>query len=213
MTKNLAINHDTDQDLHSMIGSDLDITEFVFPSASTSFSVPDTILEKDIKDTVDTSSPVEMIHENLIDNQDKSKNDDKKPCDRDQDTDQDLHSMIGSDLEIADPASWKNLNDSQHQIIIEKGPIQVKGIDFPKDDSGRHFSDLHYYRIISNGENVDRSWLIYSKRDDAVFCFRCLLFKNSDLNAKNWSRGYKDWKNIHRNIWSALQNEKKWKTG
>lgn len=125
--------------------------------------------------------------------------------------------MIGSDLDIADPASWKNLNSSQYQIIIEKGPIQVKGIDYPKDDSGRHFSDSHYYRIMSNGENVERSWLIYSKRDDVVFCFCCLLFKNSDLNAKNWSRGYKDWKNIHRSVKSHESSVKhmecftKWK--
>lgn len=110
------------------------IENFVFPYASTFFSVPDTTLEKDIEYTVDTPLPVEIIHENLKDNQDKLKDDDEQPCDLDQDSDQDLHSMIASDLNIVDPASWKN-------FIIEKGPIQVKGIDYPKEDPGRHFPD------------------------------------------------------------------------
>lgn len=65
---------------HKFSGS---IQKFVFSSASTSFSVPDTTIEKDIEYTVDTPLPVEIIDENLIDNQDKLKDDDEQPCDID----------------------------------------------------------------------------------------------------------------------------------
>lgn len=98
-----------------------------------------------------------------------------------------------------DPADWKNLGISQHQLIIEKGSVQIKGINFPQDVNGRHFSDFHYQREMSNGEKLKRKWLVYSVKRDCVYCFCCYLF-NSDI-ATNWYvQGFNDWKNISRTL-------------
>lgn len=51
-----------------------------------------------------------------------------------------------SDLDLSDPANWRNVSSTRRQIIIEKGAIQVRGIDFPKDDNGRQFSESLYER-------------------------------------------------------------------
>ena len=53
-------------------------------------------------------------------------------------------------------------------------------------------------KVLSNGEVVERSWLIYSVTNDAVFCFCCKLFDNSSA-ISDWPKtGYSDWGNLIR---------------
>ena len=55
--------------------------------------------------------------------------------------------------------------------------IKDNDIIFPRGDDIRHFSTIHYTRILSNGEKHDRKWLVYLKDTDQVFCFCCKLFE------------------------------------
>ena len=50
--------------------------------------------------------------------------------------------------------------------------IKDNDIIFPRGDDIRHFSTIHYTRILSNGEKHDRKWLVYLKDTDQVFCFK-----------------------------------------
>lgn len=75
--------------------------------------------------------------------------------------------------------------------MVLQGPCRLHNIKFPLNDRGRHFSASMYTRILSNGENVDRRWLVYSTSSDRVFCFCCKLF---GLSSNKFSTmGFCDW--------------------
>ncbi|XP_025206361.1 zinc finger MYM-type protein 5-like [Melanaphis sacchari] len=94
-----------------------------------------------------------------------------------------------------DPAEWPLIiNNDFKTLLVEKGPPAPLNayFVFPSDDQGRKFTQFHYKRSMSNGENVTRTWLVYSISNDVIFCFCCKLFDNS--NSKLALEGYNDWR-------------------
>ncbi|KAK4885651.1 hypothetical protein RN001_001922 [Aquatica leii] len=114
-------------------------------------------------------------------------------------------SLSGSEDKIVsevpdDSALWNvsSITPKIRQILVERGPNQIKNYDFPINQGRRRFLPSHYVKVLNNGELVERTWLIYSVTKDAVFCFCCMLFDNSS-SANEWpKKGYSDWGNLSR---------------
>ncbi|XP_026502970.1 zinc finger MYM-type protein 1-like [Terrapene carolina triunguis] len=97
--------------------------------------------------------------------------------------------------DIDDIGTWpQSLNNKLRAIILERGPVRIEGLEYPKDIRGRKFTENNYYKRLSNGEIVNRRWLVYSKCKDAVFCFPCKIFNSCNL--KIATMGINDWQNL-----------------
>lgn len=96
--------------------------------------------------------------------------------------------------DLSDPAYWPQCMSNINRVqIIEKGPIRVENYTFPiQKITGRKFSVANFNKIMSNGEVVDRRWLVYSKTTDRVYCYVCKLFEPT-LNTCLANVGCDDW--------------------
>ncbi|KAI4993391.1 hypothetical protein ZWY2020_007704 [Hordeum vulgare] len=114
------------------------------------------------------------------------------------------------------PRTWEILDNTKRDILIEKGPIREPDMEFEKDIIGRHFSYVFYSRKLSNGEFVDRKWLVYHKAANKVYCFCCKLFKSKRNKSMLASDGLNDWKRLsvllkeHENNVEHLTNMNTW---
>lgn len=84
--------------------------------------------------------------------------------------------------------------DKMKLLLVKNNPLQINLNYYPLDDSKRKFSNVHYFKTLSNGEKLNRTWLIYSESSDSVFCFCCKLFQK-DISSLS-KQGTRDWKNI-----------------
>ena len=80
---------------------------------------------------------------------------------------------------VFDPRTWENLVNKGRDILIEKGRVRELNLEFLVNALSRHFSYAYYSRDLTNGESVDRKWLVYCKHGDKVYCFCCKLFKSN----------------------------------
>lgn len=87
-----------------------------------------------------------------------------------------------------DPGLWPDdgITSNMRASLVEKGPI-------PTNSNGRRFTDFYY---LPNNETVNRSWLVYSRSKDCVFCFCCKLFLQSVTTISFVSQGYCDWQHV-----------------
>lgn len=124
---------------------------------------------------------------------------------------------VCSSLTISDdPGLWPaSINSDLVNILVKRGPVQVRNHNFSINDDGRKFADIYYYRNLSNGEKINRDWLLYSFSKDSVYCFCCKMFgksvsRLSDLN------GFSDWQHLsltlkrHETSDSHNENVKSW---
>lgn len=106
-----------------------------------------------------------------------------------------------------DAAMWpKKLRPNNIQELVERGPTyyQNKKDLYPRDSSGRKFSNNYFFRILPNKEKIERFWLLYSETKNSLYCFCCKVFNDSDLKSVRLSdeSGYNDWQHLceHLNI-------------
>jgi hypothetical protein len=103
--------------------------------------------------------------------------------------------VVNNQVISDDIGLWpSSLLHAERQILIERGPNQVKICKFPVTE-GRRFTVSCYKRKLPNGEEIERSWLVYSVHKDAVFCFCCKIFKPSSIKLSG--EGVTNWKHVH----------------
>lgn len=99
--------------------------------------------------------------------------------------------------DIFDPRNWGALDPKAIDVLVQKGPKRDLSIQKgPKDKSGRRFSAILYTRVLPNGEECDRDWLVYSKELDRVFCFCCKLFAKGWAKGQLANEGFSDWTHL-----------------
>ncbi|XP_069060865.1 ribosomal oxygenase 2 isoform X1 [Pleurodeles waltl] len=110
-------------------------------------------------------------------------------------------------VDLSDPADWPDvITTSLRDIIVRKGPVRPEeNFKYPKDESDRRFTAVHYIRRLPNGEDAIRNWIVYSKKKNRIFCFCCKLF-TTIVNSYT-SDGYSDW----RHLTEHLSQHEQWK--
>ncbi|XP_035206722.1 zinc finger MYM-type protein 5-like [Stegodyphus dumicola] len=98
-------------------------------------------------------------------------------------------------INFDDSAKWPTLSDKVRMTLSGMGPIQRKGLMYPKSNNGRKFSDTYYNRKMENRELVPRTWLLYFISTNSVFCFCCKIFASVD-SSSSLVKGYNDWLNV-----------------
>jgi len=131
-------------------------------------------------------------------------------------------STVEKEIDIKDPATWSadTITQQVKYEIVKYRPSREKDIVYPLrliDNSERKFSNNYYYKKLSNGEIVNRKWLIYSVSIDKVFCFCCKLFSNSNSNISILAtEGTNYWKHLseklslHETSRSHIDNAHTW---
>lgn len=89
-----------------------------------------------------------------------------------------------------DPGNWNTLTDAKRNIYVRKGPNFFQNRDSDFSNSARNYNESNgnikvrhltksiFTRQLKNGENVDRSCLLYSPLKKALFCFVCRRFSS-----------------------------------
>ena len=90
-----------------------------------------------------------------------------------------------------DPGCWPEHIADDQRIDIVSGPVQIEEFNFTQSQSHRRFTKDRYFMKMKNGEKIRRSWLVYSKSSDSVFCFCCTLFGKRTSSLTN--RGFRMW--------------------
>ena len=115
-------------------------------------------------------------------------------------TSRNLEESIQLNATNDDPALWV-VNEAFINAISKEGFKQNVEADFSSSkrlihDRYRYLNKSVFYRQLLNGEKQLRSWLLYSKSANAVFCGPCKLFGES----KSLTTGYTDWSNINQRL-------------
>jgi len=79
----------------------------------------------------------------------------------------------------------QHINANFAEIGCERKGLSTKGVS-------RYLTREWFFRTLSNGEKVLRSWLIYSPSKQALYCFCCKLFVAMMTKANHCSPQRKD---------------------
>lgn len=101
-----------------------------------------------------------------------------------------------SSIPSSDPALWQ-VNDEFRDYVVKNGLQQNEELDFSRSErqyknQKRFLSKNMFEKKLVNGENVKRSWLVYSESTGHVFCGPCKLYGGTSVFAQS---GFNDWKN------------------
>ncbi|XP_035229716.1 zinc finger MYM-type protein 5-like, partial [Stegodyphus dumicola] len=88
-------------------------------------------------------------------------------------------------FDLLDPGSWpitEKMKDQQRSFLSSQAVLLAKkhpeNIDLRStEQDGRHLTSSLWYRTLANSEKFKRSWLVYSKPKNAIFCSPCKIYQ------------------------------------
>lgn len=97
-------------------------------------------------------------------------------------------SSVTLTIDPSEPRTWPThdkINDNVRCFLSAETTKLVtsfpKCIEFQSTErEGRHLTNSAWYKELLNNEKVKRTWLMYSKKDNALFCIPCKLFKSPE---------------------------------
>lgn len=109
------------------------------------------------------------------------------------------------EIDMTDPGNWPDMEkitdqqrsflSNQAELFTENHPENIEFRSTKRD--GRHLTSSMWYRTMANNEKVKRSWLIYSKTKNAIFCAPCKIYQKRPTHATTsalCSTGFINWK-------------------
>ena len=137
------------------------------------------------RETQHSDEPVESNGEDNISGR-KAANNDTTRYDVQSDVVPDVLKFHDVDyLEFDEVTKLPKVPQSLRDKLITHGPILFQHTDnLPSLYAERSITSAWFKRRLVNGEEVNRSWLLYSPINKAVYCFCCLLFTSSLSNSR-----------------------------
>lgn len=105
--------------------------------------------------------------------------------------DEEINVLQPPEIIFNNPQSWPTITDKLRCILVQNGPNRGK-LDY------KPFKNHWFYKKLPNGESVERSWMMYSQPNDAIFCFCCMLFGKQFTALSDPKRGFLYWKKMER---------------
>ncbi|KAL4153192.1 hypothetical protein QTP88_001025 [Uroleucon formosanum] len=105
--------------------------------------------------------------------------------------DEEINVLKPPEIIFNNPQAWLIINDKLRCILVQHDPECGKLEHKP-------FKNHWFYKKLPNGESVERSWMMYSQPNDAIFCFCCILFGKQFTALSDPKRGFSSWKKMER---------------
>ncbi|XP_036148421.1 zinc finger MYM-type protein 1-like [Monomorium pharaonis] len=110
-------------------------------------------------------------------------------------------------IDLNDPCTWFPISDKIKCYLISKEPDQGRNVNFEVSarDCGNgtivKFNPSWFDKNKKNGEKMSRTWLIYCKKRQCLYCFPCLLFETDQLSKfSKPEEGFFNWKKLNPKI-------------
>lgn len=128
-------------------------------------------------------------------------------------------------IDVMDPGTWpghEKMTDQQRSFFSKQAVLlndeHPNNIEFRTTERNcRHLTHNVWFGTMTNKENIKRSWLVYSKTKNALYCTACKLFARTSTSAL-CKEGFINWKKISERLaeHEVSQTHKehfiKWKT-
>lgn len=110
-------------------------------------------------------------------------------------------------IDLKDPGKWPNTISDKERCFLVSGLLNEGKIEPDLNNTlrdGRQLTKEWFTKIMPNGLKVHRTWLVYSKSKNALYCIPCKLFSHTEhlhkISALAKDEGFTQWKKLSERI-------------